>query len=341
MVKASNANNHMALLLPPEVERYLRFNDNTESGIFPYSDRHRNAVQYTDMLHHAILWVKEPKRLLVVGGGGGIIPVQYINHYPCMQQVDVLEIDPKVAQRACDYFQVNGNHIEGVSVDIDGKPQGPENGARKLSFRIGDARQLLRKQDGGYDIIILDAYSSGGQIPFHLLTWEFLKECKEKLSPNGVLLTNIISGLENEVTAVERPADLFLAECATLQASEEQAKDLSNATPEQKAKLFKQLYIFPKYYPNYSGSKDMYRNIIVVATREENRKSKDDLLDLVKEYTAGSKPWFKVKRETLTWNVEHIHERKVEEGKLLSDNYAPVDTMYRPTKLDENQWRMN
>jgi spermidine synthase len=49
---------------------------------------------------------------------------------------------------------------------------------------------------GAYDCIILDAFSIGGRIPFHLVTKEFVALCREKLGPGGVFLMNINSSLE-------------------------------------------------------------------------------------------------------------------------------------------------
>jgi spermidine synthase len=122
----------------------------------------------------------------VVGGGGGVVPTQYASWYGC--EVDVAEIDGAVERVARKYFQI---------------PETP-----KIKFYIGDGRQTVRRfPDKTYDIIFLDAYTAGGQIPFHLMTWEFLNEVKSKLTDRGVLVTNIISGVANSANAhPPRPA---------------------------------------------------------------------------------------------------------------------------------------
>jgi hypothetical protein len=56
---------------------------------------------------------------------------------------------------------------------------------------VGDARLSLESATpGGYDLILLDAYSSDA-IPIHLITREAIRLYLEKLSPNGLLVFNI------------------------------------------------------------------------------------------------------------------------------------------------------
>ncbi|HYG75596.1 MAG TPA: fused MFS/spermidine synthase [Planctomycetota bacterium] len=303
-----------------EVRRWMKFNENIESGIYPYRNEHVNAVNYTDLLHLPLMWVKEPKKVLVVGAGGGVVPAQFFNWYGC--EVDVFEIDPAVKDTALKYFQVPPTD--------------------KIKIHVGDGRQLMRAQpDKSYDIIFLDAYSSGGQIPWHIMTWEFLENVRSKLTDNGVLLTNIISGIRNVTKQKVPPAALFLSEYKTLKASEMDVKGKGSTSP-----LFNQLYVFPKVYRQREltgqGYED-YRNIIVIATREEKRRTLDDLTDTIKELTKGEKP--RVRPPDMLWHVEHIYEKGPTEDELktvpiLRDDYAPLDTMYRPVKRDESERRL-
>ena len=56
---------------------------------------------------------------------------------------------------------------------------------------LGDARLELRgAPDGGYDLMILDAFS-GDMIPMHLMTREALAEYVRKLAPGGILAFHI------------------------------------------------------------------------------------------------------------------------------------------------------
>src|SRR5690606_10083739 len=56
---------------------------------------------------------------------------------------------------------------------------------------IGDGRiELLKAEDGLYDLIILDAFSSDA-IPIHLMTREAAEGYLTKLRPGGVLVFHI------------------------------------------------------------------------------------------------------------------------------------------------------
>lgn len=329
-----------------QIRRWLKFNENIESGTYPYESAHKNAVTYTDLLHLPVLWVNQPKRILVVGGGGGIIPTQYYKWYGT--QVDVAEIDEAVQRVAKAYFDM---------------PRDTDKNKEGINFYIGDGRQTIRRKlEGPYDVIVLDAYSSGGQIPFHLMTWEFLNEVKSKLAPNGVLVTNIISGLQNGATAVSaHNADLFLAEYKTLCATRAEATGTASSKPEDNVPLFtpKQLYVFPKFYAddeNMSASKlEEYRNVIVIATQEKERVDADKLDDLAKSMSLKAeefkdekereealaqakikcdlKPHIKSYRRLKEYGV--ATKDKLDPVPILSDDYAPVDLMYRPVKRDE------
>ena len=317
------------LLPPPEVPRWLKFNEMRESGIFPYCGRYLNAVEYTDLLHLALVWAPKPKSLLVVGGGGGVVPTQFRLHYgtrtpetlsPSLAKVDVLELDEKVRDAAEKYFYANGSE-----------------------FHIGDARMNLRLLEGPYDIILLDAYSAGGQIPFHLLTWEFLKQVKDKLSPDGVLITNIIAAVENEGAVGDRPADLLFAEIKTLTATPDDCSTV-------RERLFKpeQVYIFPKVSPGRKlfGSESEYRNVIVFATRQEKRLTPDEIIEAVKTSSNARPEKQRVAPKLLEWYARCLYTDGPKQADLdavpvLRDDYAPVDTMYRPIKRDEATWRRN
>jgi spermidine synthase len=60
-------------------------------------------------------------------------------------------------------------------------------------------RQAAR---GAYDAIILDAFTIGGRIPFHLVTQEFFELCRDKLSEGGVLVMNINSAVKGPLSPI-------------------------------------------------------------------------------------------------------------------------------------------
>jgi spermidine synthase len=177
---------HIIVSETPEV-RILRFHkgsaqealgsDFAQSAISladPYS-LHMNYSKYA-MVGAAL--VEKPKRALFVGLGAGTLPKFFATKFPeC--QVDVAELDPKVVEVAREYFFLGE--------------------MPNLNVTVMDGRQFVRKSEGRYDLVFLDAYRDK-MIPFHLLTKEFLEELKTKLSPGGVVVSNI---------AIETDAQLY------------------------------------------------------------------------------------------------------------------------------------
>ena len=62
--------------------------------------------------------------------------------------------------------------------------------AASCAVILGDARRQLARSDGGFDVIVLDAFNSDN-IPVHLLTREAVGMYVSKLAPGGVLAVRI------------------------------------------------------------------------------------------------------------------------------------------------------
>ena len=61
--------------------------------------------------------------------------------------------------------------------------------AQNLTVHNEDARPWLRRSDGGYDVIMVDAYRQP-YIPFYLATKEFFELVRDRLAPGGVVIVN-------------------------------------------------------------------------------------------------------------------------------------------------------
>ncbi|HEY5645231.1 MAG TPA: fused MFS/spermidine synthase [Pseudomonadales bacterium] len=126
---------------------------------------------YAQMMMLSLLVVPEPQRILVVGLGGGTLPVALRELYP-EANIDVIEIDPAVKTVAETYF--------GFAEDAT------------MRVILRDARVFTKRaagEDTRYDLIMLDAFN-GDYIPEHLMTREYLQETKDLLAPGGVLAAN-------------------------------------------------------------------------------------------------------------------------------------------------------
>ena len=132
------------------------------------------VFEYTQMMLGALFLNPEPHHILVIGLGGGTLPLTLEKLLPAAD-IDTVEIDPAVVNVAQRYF----------------------------GFRT-DARLHVVEQDGRtyvhqmrhagthYDLIMLDAYDNQ-YIPEHMLTREFLTEVRALLEPAGVVAANTFS----------------------------------------------------------------------------------------------------------------------------------------------------
>jgi spermidine synthase len=134
------------------------------------------ALSYTHMAMGGLLFAGNaaPKRLLVIGLGGGTIPTALRELLP-EAEIDTVEIDPAVTQVAKRYF---------------GFKDDPKMKVHEMDGRVFVKRAI--REGRKYDAILLDAFDHE-YIPEHLLTVEYLEEVKSLLAPGGVLVGNTFS----------------------------------------------------------------------------------------------------------------------------------------------------
>ncbi|MBM4040951.1 MAG: hypothetical protein FJ290_20825 [Planctomycetes bacterium] len=265
---------------------------------------YESGAKYTDTLHIPWLFNKDAKSVLIVGGGGGVVPTIYRNDYKQLERIDVVEIDPTVVEVAEKYF-------------------GFRPGENGVTTTIMDGRIYVRDCPDQYDIILLDAFT-GGRPPFHLLTREFLTLVKARLGPKGVVHLNIISALEGEKSR------LFWAMLKTFHA----------VFGRERTYVFPKLYDQRSWFGARSRTDGMNvelvalnfdeyenplpRSVIEARARErvgtlikipsilrhaENHQTMDDLL-------CARDPSEKRRRE---------RQREWESAPVMTDDYAPVD----------------
>ena len=129
---------------------------------------------YTQMMLTGLYLNPNPKRVLIIGEGGGTIPTALQEMLPDAQ-IDLVELDKSVDTVARQYF--------------DFKP------GSKMRVFIEDGRVFVKRmipQKPNYNMVLLDAFDAD-YIPEHMLTREFLQEVKSIMSPNGVIVANTFS----------------------------------------------------------------------------------------------------------------------------------------------------
>ena len=154
-------------------QRCMRFGRNglLRQSCVNLSDPDTMVFEYTKMVMGALYLNPDPKRVLIIGLGGGTLPRTLQKLYPAIA-IDVVEIDPAVTRMAKQYFTF---------------VPGPATQVAEQDGRVFVKRALQAGKS--YDLVILDAFDHQ-YIPEHLLTVEFLKEVKGVLAPNGVLAAN-------------------------------------------------------------------------------------------------------------------------------------------------------
>jgi spermidine synthase len=111
------------------------------------------------------------KRVLVIGLGGGILPMALRKMDPTIT-IEVVELDPSVIDVAKSHFSFRED--------------------ARLLAAANDGRVYLRRRiraGARYDLIFVDAFDLN-YIPEHMITQEFITQLRSALNPGGVLAAN-------------------------------------------------------------------------------------------------------------------------------------------------------
>lgn len=266
--------------------RALRFDRFTESSI-ELEKPYRSQAKYTDYFHLAFLANPRIARTVFIGAGGGVGPRTFSEMDPSMA-IDVVDIDRRILEVAHTYFHM------------------PTGG--RVTTHAEDGRRWLHNEKGTCDCLILDAFTIGGVIPFHLTTREFFEDCARRLSDDGVLIMNVNSALEGE------KGGIFLRVMRTLDA------------------VFPQLYVFSKELHDaedtYKDDRTVSRNEMVVAMKRKGEalSLEDWRRRVFDDYHEGSylekKDLYRMVRDLdLEWRA------KIGDVPILTDDFAPIETL--------------
>ena len=257
-------------------QRYMDFENLRQSAML-LNDPWELRLRYTRFLSLAFTLVPEPKRVLVLGLGGGSFPKRLYRDFPNIV-VDVADIDPEVIAIAKKYFQV------------------PEDA--RLHLYATDGRRFVQGTKEKYDMVFLDAYNSD-TIPFHLTTLEFYKEIRARLTPGGVVVSNIIGTLRGPQSRFFRSMYRTLSE------------------------VFPTVYAVPTYDVN-AGWIMGEINIILFGTQETTRAGRGEWVA-----RAGRVGGKLVPATDLAEYAAHLLEVPVEvkDVPTLPDDFAPVEIL--------------
>jgi len=269
---------HRIRIEEDEEARYMYF-DRTLQSAMNLKDPTALRLIYSRYTSLGFAFRPDAKKILIIGLGGGSIPKKLQKEFPSLE-MDVVEIDPEVIQMAKNHFNVR-----------DGK---------NLRLHAQDGRLFLTRTPNQYDIILIDAYYSDA-MPFHLATREFFELAQRKLTPNGIVVANLIS-------AVTGPSGKIVRAFVKTQRG-----------------IFPQTYLFAARRPD-NVSVDTIQNVIVIATKDKRRL---DIKEIVKRATALDKGLFpdSINDIGLAYYDVALPDQDVP---ILTDDYAPIDNLLHP-----------
>ena len=150
-----------------------------ENGLESYIDEETGEMgaRYLYYYDLADYYLKNFKSTLMIGGAAYTYPTHYLDKYQD-KTIDVSEIDEKMTELAIEQFNLDINN-------------------ERLNVYHQDGRSFLNTTKNKYDVILIDAFK-GENAPFELTTYEAMKNARNILNDNGMVITNIISSVTGE-----------------------------------------------------------------------------------------------------------------------------------------------
>ncbi len=268
---------HRLLVVDDENSRYLRFDSSFQSGMY-LDDPVRTRFAYSDYLHLGLAYNPNAKRILSSGSAGA-------RRRSASSATSATSRSPRSSStRRWSRRRTSGSRCPAT---------------RASPSRSTTAAGSSSASDERYDVIMVDAFYSDG-VPFHLTTLEFVELMKERLTPGGVVATNVIGALTGSSSQITRAL----------------------------WKTYGAVFPTVELHPVYEGSSDRrpddIRNIILVAT-ERAAPGTDRLAEIWDEVRESRAP----RAPDLDAAARDRWEKDVRTGDvpLLTDGYAPTDAL--------------
>ena len=213
--------------IDPVTKRPVRYLTNTveviQSGIF--LDRPTELLDdYAKIFDLAKYLYPSFAKAAMIGAGSFSYPEHFVAAYP-KAHLTVVEIDPKLTDIAKQYFFFRDSP--------------------NITILNEDGRTFLNKNTETYQIFYMDAFLSYWAIPFQLTTREAVSRIKDSLTEDGIVFTNLISGITG------RSGEFFRSEYATY------------------ASVFPYVYVFQV---STSTPPDRLQNIVLLASNADLSK---------------------------------------------------------------------
>ena len=156
--------------------RSLQFGSPARQSTMFTARPHELALEYTRTMAAGLLFLAaEPKRILVLGLGGGSLPKFFLYHFPDCH-IDVAEIRPAIVDVATRFFDL---------------PTSDDH----LHVHLEDGYDfLLRTSPASYDLILIDLHDANGMAPA-VDEEGFSESCRLALRAEGDAVYNLWFGV--------------------------------------------------------------------------------------------------------------------------------------------------
>ena len=167
--------------------RYLYFNVRLMQSEMSLKAPNDLAIRYTQKMMAFLLFQPRPKRIVLIGLGGGSL-IKFCYHKMPGTQLTAVELDPDVIAFR-DTFLL---------------PPDDE----RLQVLEADGAQFLETTEKGIDALLVDAFDKTGFAP-SLANREFFDNAYAKLSGNGVLVINLAGEKETYAGLIGEAMHVF------------------------------------------------------------------------------------------------------------------------------------
>jgi predicted membrane-bound spermidine synthase len=156
--------------------RWLFVNRISQTMYDSLADESKNEEKYFTYVYRISDYtdsIPENSKILLLGLGGGSVAKRLTEKG---FQVDVCELDTRIAKVARNYFYLSN----------------------KINITVDDARHYIKTCNKKYDLIIFDTFK-GEDPPNHVFTEESLNETKKILNPNGAVFVNSLGYIDGSI----------------------------------------------------------------------------------------------------------------------------------------------
>lgn len=150
-------------------ERHLLFTSANVQSSMRFDDPYALVTTYTRKMMAFLLFLPEPRHILMIGLGGGSL-AKFCYRHLRQTRISVVEINPEVISLR-----------EHFSIPPDDE---------RFEIIHDDGATYLARVPLKVDVILIDAFDEHGNAP-SLASLDFYRQASESLTPEGVLVVNL------------------------------------------------------------------------------------------------------------------------------------------------------